>query len=673
MPKQSLALVASAALVIIALAVSYTLIAQAQTNLNSSVSVKKQADTGLFTFSIADSEGIESFNFQPAKSPAYGGGLNCPKKFSNNNVQFIDPDDFDPAMKVTITDCKKNIAEFEIGPLKNGAGKGVLTNKPQEESASPTPSSPKSTESTVAPSPTTQPVAGSKENIQYPVKELGNCADEKTCRSYCDNPDNYSACFAFAKRNGLLEDELADKSEQELESFAQAMKQGGPGGCQTQASCETYCNDISRMNECMAFAEKHQLMKGKELDEARKIQAVLAGGGSLPGGCKNKKECESYCGGPDHAEECLAFAEKAGFLPPEEIKQARKAMELMARGETPGGCKSREQCDAYCGGGEHFEECIAFAEKAGFIPPEELAMIKKTGGKGPGGCKGKAECEAFCQNPDNQESCFEFGKEHGLISEKDQERMKEGKQQFMKALGEAPPEVRECLAQKGITEDQSPRPGMEKHFDECFRSAMGGRGGSGGPGPGGEHNEEFSRQHNEEISSQSIPVEGIGGRHAEERSAQMREEGGFSGDHSMEVSRQRFEHKEDLSRQAQQPGGFPGQGGEHSQERSAQFHNEDVSRQMDAPSMPNGSVGSPPPGGDQLSPMPPQYQQEIQQQYQQQYQQEYQRQYEQQYQQQYQGSPESGSPPPPPPAPSSYNLKGSLVAQVLGLLINLLR
>ena len=46
-----------------------------------------------------------------------------------------------------------------------------------------------------------------------------------------------------------------------------------------------------------------------------------------------------------------------------------------------------------------------FAEAAGFMRPEEMKMARKTKGKGPGGCKGKDECEAFCQNEENMETC----------------------------------------------------------------------------------------------------------------------------------------------------------------------------------------------------------------------------------------------------------------------------
>ncbi|TSC83029.1 MAG: hypothetical protein G01um101419_301 [Parcubacteria group bacterium Gr01-1014_19] len=778
MTKQSFALLISAALVLTGLAVSYSLVAQAQTNLNSSVSVKKQVDDGLFTITVNDSDGIQEFNFQPATGARYGGELKCPKTFSNNNVLFIESEAFTPAMKVTITDCKKNVAEFEIGPLTNGSGKGVLINQPKVEPVpAPTP--------TPAPKPEQkeESAALSKDDVKYPIKELGNCGSEMACRTYCDKPDNYSECFSFAKKFGLLDEKLTNKSEAELEDFAKTLKTGGPGGCKDQKSCEAYCNDTSRLNECLAFGEKHGLMDQKDLEEGRKIQAILAQGGTLPGGCKNKNECEAYCSGGDHIEECLAFAEKAGFMPPEELKQARKAMEFMARGETPGNCKSKTQCEAYCEDESHFEACIAFAEKAGFMSQDELKMAKKSGGKGPGGCRGKSQCETFCQDernieqclafaeehglmkkedverarktggkgpggcrgkacetycdtPDHQEVCVEFAKEHGLLSEEDLKRLEEGQQSFQNALNQAPPEVKECLAKMGINESTPPRRGIEKEMRECFQSFQG-AGGPGGGGPGGQHNEEFSRQHNEETSSQYHQQGGFpGGRNegneqysgatypADEKLGQC--DPGFAVVLNPKTNRQycaiqsckegayltqdssgysvcwmqspSSTHDSKISAE-QYSGGRPAT---HDSKISSEQYLGGDKRTM-CPAMP--TIDSCPDGQEKFAaysspdcgtyyacrpkqqeyqydgldrkvspqpqpqpyqtPSPEQYQQEYQKQYEQQYQQEYQKQYEQSYPQ--------TEPIHEEPKPASVNLESSLMAQVLGLVVNLLK
>lgn len=328
--------------------------------------------------------------------------------------------------------------------------------------------------------------------IQYPVAELGNCADRGACEVYCDNPENTEACLVFAEKNKLM-------SEEEIEIAKKFIEAGsnGPGGCATKNSCETYCNDMNHIDECISFAEENNLMQPEELAEAKKVQAAIARGVNPPP-CGNKKQCDVYCEEPDHMEVCITFAAEAGFLQGKELEDAQKMLLAIKKGVTPppcrgkeacdeycnnpdnmevcmnfaieagfmdeqekvnaqkmlqaikGGvrppdCQGKEECDAYCGQEEHFEECINFAVAAGFMSAEDVVMARKTGGKGPGDCKGKEECEAFCNNPDNQETCFNFAKEHGLIPEEDLKQMEEGKQKMQESLQQAPSAVLDCL------------------------------------------------------------------------------------------------------------------------------------------------------------------------------------------------------------------------------------
>lgn len=383
--------------------------------------------------------------------------------------------------------------------------------------------------------------ATSAEDIVYPVAELGNCKNETACRSYCDKPENIKACVNFAEKHNLLSDEELERGKK----FAEIGT--GPGGCKDQASCESYCNDVSRIDECLAFAEKNDFMSREELKEARAVQKALAQGAKLPGGCKNKKDCDVYCENPDNMEQCIAFGEAAGFIPQEELKEAKQVLEAMKRGVRPPPCRGREACDVYCSDPNNLEQCLAFAEAAGFMKPEEAEMARKTGGKGPGGCrgrecenfcedeknfqvcidfavehdlikpeeaemarktggkgpgncKGKEECEAFCQNPENEEVCFNFAKEHGLIPEEDLQRMEEGKQQMMEGFNNAPPEVMECLnaslgselVEKLRSGTARPSRDLGDKMRSCFEQAMGDEMGppegfEGGPGMGFEN------------------------------------------------------------------------------------------------------------------------------------------------------------------------------------------
>jgi hypothetical protein len=329
-------------------------------------------------------------------------------------------------------------------------------------------------------------------DIQYPVAELGNCKNQAECKTFCDKEKNMESCLNFAEKNNLMSAE-----EIKLAKNFMATKSNGPGGCTSKDSCEQYCNDMGHMDECISFAEKNNLMSTQELEEAKKVQAAIAKGAKPPA-CGNKKNCDVYCEAPEHMEECINFGQAAGFIQGKELEDAQKMLEAVKRGVkapnckgkeacdeycskpenmeicmnfameagfmgeqekadaqkmlqaikkgvNPPNCKNKEECDAYCGQEEHFEECTAFAEAAGFMTTEEATMARKTGGKGPGGCTNKEECKAFCNNPDNKEICFNFGKENGMISEEDLKKIEEGKQQIQQMLNQVPQEVLNCL------------------------------------------------------------------------------------------------------------------------------------------------------------------------------------------------------------------------------------
>lgn len=406
-------------------------------------------------------------------------------------------------------------------------------------------------------------LATSKDDIVFPIAELQNCQDEQECKAYCDDPSHLNECLAFAEQHNLF-------SEREIEKARKFQEIGavGPGGCTSEFECENYCENISNIDECLAFAEEHGFMEEHELDEARKIQQALAGGAQLPGGCTSREsceaycedlnnmreciafaeeagfmspeelrevqqvlkaldagvpfpgdcrgedECEIYCEDPNHIEECVEFGIAAGFIPPEEAEEIRRILPLMKEGKMPGGCREREECEAYCSDDAHVEECTIFFVDAGFMSQEEARMFRETGGRGPGGCSGREECEAFCNDPSNQEACFEFGRDHGFISEEEFHSIEQGSKQFEVGFATAPPEVEQCLKEK-LSEDVLlkieagtflPTPELGEHMRGCFEDFFPGpEGGEFGPPPGFEGGEgeffpsDFNRERGEFI------------------------------------------------------------------------------------------------------------------------------------------------------------------------------
>lgn len=240
----------------------------------------------------------------------------------------------------------------------------------------------------------------------------GGCYNEESCETYCDEPEHLEECVEFAVEHGFMDEEDAER--------ALATGGEGPGGCRGR-ECEDFCEDPGHAVECVEFAVEHGFISEEEAELAL---TVARDGG--PGGCRGERECRAYCDEPDHGQECFEFGVAHGLIPPEEAERVRKFIDQ----EGPGGCRGRA-CETYCEDPEHGEECINFAIEHGILPPEEVDRARKglefMKRGGPGGCRGREECEAFCQNPDNMDTCFEFAVENDLIPEEERERIEEFK------------------------------------------------------------------------------------------------------------------------------------------------------------------------------------------------------------------------------------------------------
>ena len=337
-------------------------------------------------------------------------------------------------------------------------------------------------------------------DIEYPIPELGNCADRLECKTYCNNPDNSEACFEFAKKYGLVDSKTEEKikrvqslqkesgpggcnSRESCEEYcnnpdhaeeciddsmrrgfmskeegarAKKMAKGGPGGCRGDA-CRVYCNDSAHEDECFEFAADNGFIEKKEVERIRGFKKTFGKKPEGPGGCKNERECRTYCDEPDHIEECLDFAEKNGLIKPEDAQK----MKRIGLAGGPGGCKGERACREYCDNPDNQKECIDFAEREGLMSPEEVKMARKVSEKGgPGGCRGPKECQQFCDNPDNAEMCLVHAEQEGLMPKEELERARK----FLNASKDGGPggcKGRQC-------EDYCGNP---EHQDECFEFA----------------------------------------------------------------------------------------------------------------------------------------------------------------------------------------------------------
>jgi hypothetical protein len=211
------------------------------------------------------------------------------------------------------------------------------------------------------------------QKFNFPITELGKCKSEAECKIYCDNQDNILACVDFAEKNGMMSAEEVARAKE----FSDVLQGKGPGSCKDKKTCEAYCDGTDHMDECLSFAEAHNMISKDELEQAKKVMIALKSGAKLPGRCKDKNSCDAYCKDMGHIDECISFASVAGFMTPEEAEQAKKIMPFLKSGETPGKCATKDDCLSYCDDEGHAEECFNFAKKANMIPADKLKEMEE--------------------------------------------------------------------------------------------------------------------------------------------------------------------------------------------------------------------------------------------------------------------------------------------------------
>lgn len=491
---------------------------------NSSISLTQlfpgQYDNTKFYITLADPEGIGAATVNKVNGDwVLGAGRSCLKQFNTGTVTLL-PKDF--PLKASLTDCKGNKYETSIFPLGTFpvAELGNCANEKECEAYCQKPEN-------MGPC-----LDFAEENDLLPEEEIaiarkmlsagetsgpGGCRGQAECEAYCDDISHIRECVTFAEEHDLMPPEELEEARKVADAIDRGI-QLPP--CSSKTECDDVCRLPENMRACITFAKEAGLMPAGDLEEAEKVLAALekgiqpppcggkdecdeycalpenfetcitfaeaAGfmsaeeaamvrrtGGKGPGDCRGKDACEAYCEDPAHGDECINFAIENGFMSAEEGEQAKKmlaaGMNVMQGG--PGGCKGREECDAYCDDFTHMTDCVDFAEKAGMMSPEDAARARRMAEKGinmmqggPGGCKGQEECEAFCNEPANMEECLNFAVQIGDMEPEEAERARQGMQmraQMAECLSMPCSEALPCLqalSPQGPPEGQGEQP-----------------------------------------------------------------------------------------------------------------------------------------------------------------------------------------------------------------------
>lgn len=286
----------------------------------------------------------------------------------------------------------------------------------------------------------------------------GGCKSPDECRAYCQEPAHTEECVDSAVQLGFM-------TKDDAARIKKAGLAGGPGGCRGANQCRAYCEDADHQSECIDFGEKNGFMSREEAERARKFA-----GKPGPGGCRGE-ECRNFCERSENGDVCLEFAEREGLMPKQELERAKKFLKVSQEGG-PGGCRG-VQCRDFCSDPAHQNECFEFAKKQGFIRPEEekqfdagrkIQEVMRNQG-GPGGCKSDDECRAYCADPSRVEECIAFGATHGGLPEGEVRNMlKQFQERRFELRGEfQPPEDFRRFEEEGQRRFEEFRQ-LEEHF-----------------------------------------------------------------------------------------------------------------------------------------------------------------------------------------------------------------
>lgn len=229
------------------------------------------------------------------------------------------------------------------------------------------------------------------ENIKFPVVELGSCENAKDCYIYCERSENILKCADFGKKNGIISAEDATKAHK----FLDVLKEGGPGKCKNQRTCKQYCDETSHIDECLAFAEKHEFISPKQVKEAKAVAKALQDVEKLPGGCKDKKTCEEYCSIGANWSECMEFGKKSGLVSEDTLRQIKEGFIKM-----PPEMKS---CMVGKVGADAFNKIASGKDVT--ISPEIGSALQNCAANVAGALQQKME-EGLKQAPPEAQNCF---------------------------------------------------------------------------------------------------------------------------------------------------------------------------------------------------------------------------------------------------------------------------
>lgn len=210
-----------------------------------------------------------------------------------------------------------------------------------------------------------------KFSVTFPIAELGNCTDVASCRTFCEDPVNRTACKTFAQSRGI-QNPVETKKEEILNTAKTEL------GCDSEITCKALCSAPENFQKCSEFAKKNGLKGGYKVEKAAIANQVIQFLNEKGIACTSYESCKEFCSIEENKATCSEMAQKFALRGGNERKG-------------PGGCTSEETCKNYCSDPSNFQECTQYSRKlAGGDPRTQFI--------GPGGCTTEQSCKLYCMD-----------------------------------------------------------------------------------------------------------------------------------------------------------------------------------------------------------------------------------------------------------------------------------
>lgn len=158
----------------------------------------------------------------------------------------------------------------------------------------------------------------------YPIAQLGNCMDQKSCFEFCEDSINLEICALVSFRNGTM---TADQLKKTL-AFSSYLQAGYFSSCDDLNSCAELCNQKSSEQECAVLAigleQGSRVLGAEDVNNDKSFNygvGAISGldnniigslnnliySGRAPAGCSDAQSCVEYCSSSQSNFECDAL------------------------------------------------------------------------------------------------------------------------------------------------------------------------------------------------------------------------------------------------------------------------------------------------------------------------------------------------------------------------------